>query len=188
MHTFLSWLDDLNHNKIKKFCKISVINPLWNGIKISTHSEWQWLSYLWIHLTINTMKKRPSKNDNANNEAHMCVIDHPCFQPDTGLINTVQWHYNLVRIFQNTHNRHPIACPWGQDMGCLLWVKTSIKVIPQPLQWCMHYLVILIHIIMALYCMCLNSIEACISNHMPSSVWDEITYPLPKFNGATTEV
>ena len=26
------------------------------------------------------------------------------------------------------------------------------------------------------------------SNHMPSKVWDEITYPFPNFNGATAEV
>ena len=29
---------------------------------------------------------------------------------------------------------------------------------------------------------------AWISNHMPSKVWDEITYPFPNFNIATTEV
>ena len=27
-----------------------------------------------------------------------------------------------------------------------------------------------------------------ISNHMPSKVWDEITYPFLTFNGATVEV
>ena len=27
-----------------------------------------------------------------------------------------------------------------------------------------------------------------ISNHMPSKVWDEITYPFLNFNGATVEV
>ena len=28
----------------------------------------------------------------------------------------------------------------------------------------------------------------CISNHIPSRVWDEITYPCPNFNGCTCEV
>ena len=28
----------------------------------------------------------------------------------------------MVNFLLNTHNRHPIACPWGQAMGCLLWV------------------------------------------------------------------
>ena len=26
----------------------------------------------------------------------------------------------------STHNRHPIACPSGQAMGCLLWVQSLI--------------------------------------------------------------
>ena len=29
---------------------------------------------------------------------------------------------------------------------------------------------------------------ACISNHMPNKVWDEITYHFLNFNGATVEV
>ena len=29
---------------------------------------------------------------------------------------------------------------------------------------------------------------AWISNHIPSKVWDEITYPFPNFNGYTVEV
>ena len=31
-------------------------------------------------------------------------------------------------------------------------------------------------------------IQAWICNHMPSKVWDEITYPFLNFNGATVEV
>ena len=34
----------------------------------------------------------------------------------------------------------------------------------------------------------LPSIPAWISNHMPSKLWDEITYPFPNFNGSTVEV
>ena len=34
----------------------------------------------------------------------------------------------------------------------------------------------------------LTCIPAWIRNHMPSKVWDEITYPFPKFNGCTIEV
>ena len=34
----------------------------------------------------------------------------------------------------------------------------------------------------------LTLIPAWISNHMPSKVWDEITYPFLNFNGATVEV
>ena len=34
----------------------------------------------------------------------------------------------------------------------------------------------------------LTSIPSCITNRMPSKVWDEITYPFLNFNGATVEV
>ena len=34
----------------------------------------------------------------------------------------------------------------------------------------------------------INFNPSIISNHMPNNVWDEITYPLPNFNGATVEV
>ena len=30
---------------------------------------------------------------------------------------------NMVSFLQNTHNRHPIACPWGRGMGCLCEFK-----------------------------------------------------------------
>ena len=33
-----------------------------------------------------------------------------------------------------------------------------------------------------------NKLPAWISNHMPSKVWDEITYPFPNFNSCTVEV
>ena len=36
--------------------------------------------------------------------------------------------------------------------------------------------------------MVLTLIPAWISNHMPSKVQDEITYPFPNFNGCTIEV
>ena len=31
--------------------------------------------------------------------------------------------YDLINFLQNIHERHPIARPSGQDMGCLLWVQ-----------------------------------------------------------------
>ena len=34
----------------------------------------------------------------------------------------------------------------------------------------------------------LTLITAWISNHMPSNMWDEITYPFLNFNGCTVEV
>ena len=38
---------------------------------------------------------------------------------------TVLCHYKVINFVKNSHNRHPIACLWGQDMGCLLWVQND---------------------------------------------------------------
>ena len=52
--------------------------------------------------------------------------------------------------------RHPISRPnavsrpLGRGMGCLVCIQLLIYVLPQFLQWCMHYLVILYCIIMTL--------------------------------------
>ena len=32
----------------------------------------------------------------------------------------------IVKFLKNTHNRHPIDCPHGQAMGCLLWVQNQL--------------------------------------------------------------
>ena len=42
--------------------------------------------------------------------------------------NTMRCHYNTVNFLKNSHNRHPIALPWGQGMDCLLWVWSLIYV------------------------------------------------------------
>ena len=41
--------------------------------------------------------------------------------------------YNAVNFLPNPHNRHPIACLWGRDMGCPLWMITLIYVLLQSL-------------------------------------------------------
>ena len=51
---------------------------------------------------------------------------------------TVQCHYNKVNFLQNPHNGHLIACLWGWDMGCLLWFKSPICVLPS-VQCCLEY-------------------------------------------------
>ena len=39
--------------------------------------------------------------------------------------SSVQSLYLAVIVsFPNTHNRHPIAHPWGWAMGCVLWVQS----------------------------------------------------------------
>ena len=41
---------------------------------------------------------------------------------------------DILRVPQNTHNRHPIAHP--RAMGCLLWVQCLACLLPLPLQRC----------------------------------------------------
>ena len=63
----------------------------------------------------------------------------------------VQWgaviSYNVVSFLKIPYNRHPIARPWGRDMGCVLLIQISIYVMPQKLEYCMQYHVVLAHII-----------------------------------------
>ena len=56
-----------------------------------------------------------------------------CGQFPENVASTVRCRYNAVNFLQNTHNRHPIARPWGRDMGCLLWIQTLITVLHQSL-------------------------------------------------------
>ena len=37
----------------------------------------------------------------------------------------MQCRYDTANFLQNPHDRHPIAHPWGRDMGCLLWEFNS---------------------------------------------------------------
>ena len=65
---------------------------------------------------------------------------------------TIRCRYNAVSFPQITHNRHPIARPWGRGTGWLLWVQAVINVLPRSLQWCMRYCAILHRVITALHC------------------------------------
>ena len=53
------------------------------------------------------------------------------------IVNTVWCCYNAVNFLKNSHNRHPIARPWGRGMGCLLWAWSLIFVPLLSSQWCM---------------------------------------------------
>ena len=73
-------------------------------------------------------------------------------RPDISTRNTVRCRYNAVNFLQNNHNRHPIARPWGRDMGCLLWVQALIYILSQSLHYCVHYDIIFDRVITALHC------------------------------------
>ena len=45
-----------------------------------------------------------------------------------GKTHAVQHHCDMANSILYRHNRHPIACPHGQAMGCLLWVKGGLHV------------------------------------------------------------
>ena len=64
----------------------------------------------------------------------------------------MQCHHNMVSFLQNPDNRHPIARPWGWGMGCLLWILIPIYVLPQLLECCMWYPVVLDRVTTALNC------------------------------------
>ena len=67
---------------------------------------------------------------------------------------------------------HFLSFPWNVDHTIILSICLGLaKTAWSPFCW--HGLIL---------------IPAGISNHRPSKMWDEITYPFPNFNGATVEV
>ena len=52
------------------------------------------------------------------------------------ILTTVQCHYKAVSFIQNLLNRHPIAHPYGQGKGCLLWVWSLIYILLLSSQCC----------------------------------------------------
>ena len=79
------------------------------------------------------------------------------------IINTLECRYNVVSFLKTPHKRHPIACPLGQDMGCLLWIEPLIYILSQSVQWCMQYHLILDCVIMAPDCSYETSKELCLT-------------------------
>ena len=56
----------------------------------------------------------------------------------------------MINFPQIPHNRHPIARPWGRNMGCLFWIQILIYVLPQQLEYGMQHHVVLDRVITAL--------------------------------------
>ena len=54
-----------------------------------------------------------------------CCYSFPYFMCHYCKQTAVLYHYHVVNFLPNPHNRHPIAHPWGWDMGCLLWSHIS---------------------------------------------------------------
>ena len=69
------------------------------------------------------------------------------------MAHTVPYSYNNAANFlKYSHNRHPIARPWGRGLVCLLWVWNLIYVLLLSLKYRMQYRDKLDHSIMALDC------------------------------------
>ena len=60
------------------------------------------------------------------------------------LSHTYIHHSDKINIILWTRNRHPIACPWGQAMGCLVWVQSMVS---WQLLYCIQCGVIICHVI-----------------------------------------
>ena len=59
--------------------------------------------------------------------------------------------YNAVNFLTDIHKRDPIARPLGRGMGCLLWIKHLIDILPQFMQLFVQYRTILDRVITAQY-------------------------------------
>ena len=66
--------------------------------------------------------------------------------------HTARCRYNVVNFCPNPNKRHPIACPLGRVMGCLLWIKPLMHILPQSLSYHMQNPVMMDLFITALDC------------------------------------
>ena len=108
-----------------------VDNVKWECSFFESESE---LQRQWIRSNANTeiffLKKYPVNNG---------LITRGIFV-NMYLPFTVQCPYNAVDFLQNHHKRLPIARLLRRAMGCLLWVKTYIHILPQsPQLWWVQY-------------------------------------------------
>ena len=53
---------------------------------------------------------------------------------------TIWCCYNMVSFLKNSHNRHPIACPWGWDMWCLMISKFDFCLCYIMIYWTALYM------------------------------------------------
>ena len=122
---------------------------------------------LWMPaLLLDTSALFPTCRPLTSGGSDTCLIENPCrlLTPWTHLWNscilnwycstqtTVRCCYNPVNFLKQYSQRHPIACPLGQGMGCLLWIQHRIDILAEFLQSFIQYLTILNHVVTALDC------------------------------------
>ena len=62
----------------------------------------------------------------------------PVLEDFLGLLKVSLSRHNNVNFQSNPHERHPIACQWGRDQGCLLWIQLLRHISPQSLPYHMQ--------------------------------------------------
>ena len=75
---------------------------------------------------INCWIKKRVAGDQRRHRAHCDAT--VMFRADDYIHNgrSVQCRFDAVTYLPNPYNRHPIARPWGRDVGCLLWFWSLI--------------------------------------------------------------
>ena len=85
------------------------------------------------------MQAKPSPNKTELGSWRCCECNSGERRWIQRLMRTLKSRYNNADCLQNTHKRHPIARPWGQAMGCLLWVQSFIHILPLWLWYTEQY-------------------------------------------------
>ena len=135
-----------------------------------------WCAYLLrrsvlIHHDRRNMPRQAQVNCQLSNRAYINGSTRHDIRPSYirhGAVIT-QWIF-----FQNPNKNHPIARPWGRDMGFLLWARILIDILPQLLQCFMQYDVPLNRVIRAS-----DFTGSIILNTLETSVkWKPLSTPL----------
>ena len=60
----------------------------------------------------------------------------------------------MINSLKKSSQKTPYSSPNKESYGCILWIQPLFYILPQSLQWCMQYHVILDRITMSPFCIC----------------------------------
>ena len=111
---------------------INIVNTSWLNPHVYKPDLLQtWLPSESEHPSSHQTLTRPSHNQRTQDKA--LPLPHGQFPmkhlQQIPYTVTVWGRYIVINFLQNTHNSHPIAHPWGQVMGCPLWVQRAIDAV-----------------------------------------------------------
>ena len=101
----------------------------------------------------------------------------------TGYIYTVRCCYNAVNFLLNSHNRHPIAHPWGRGMGCLLWVWSLIYILLLSSQYHIWDRDKFDRVITGLDCIFLSTLEFKLNILVNGVCWSKLICKMDPYTG-----